>query len=217
MISLSLPGAPRRQPSLQRNFRAHAAGAAVLRAATSLLGTAGKRQAQPAGEGKACPGGYSAHRAALWQRGDALIAAACARGEALSVVMFDHVDLPELHALFGAAAARSVVSRFNEKVVQLAGSSGLPVRCGPTTWTLLLPHASGEAAIEKLRRAFGAGLAVESDRSELLLVPRIAVRTIGQEPVTMRQLHEGMAEEIQRANLRDLRRRSSDRRTAAAA
>jgi len=169
------------------------------------------------GDGKPSGGAYAAHRAALWERGDAMIASACARDVRLSVIMFDHVDLPELHALFGGAAARSVISKFNQKVLQLAGSAGLPVRCGPTTWTLLLPQASEEAALAELHNVFGAGLAVESDGSELLLVPRIAVRTIGREPVTMRQLHEDMTGEIQAAHLRDLRRQRSRRRRAAVA
>ncbi len=173
--------------------------------------------AHPGADSRTPGSAYAAHRAALWERGDAMIAAACARGNRLSVVMFDQVDLPELHALFGGAAARAVVSKFNKKVLQLAGSSGLPVRCGPTTWTLLLPKASEEAAIAELHSVFGSGLAVESDGSELLLVPRIAVRTVGGEPVTMRQLHEDMSGEIQRAHQRDLRRQSSSRRRAAAA
>jgi hypothetical protein len=213
MTSLTAPGPLRRLPSSPWHLHVHAAGAALARAAVRLVAGGRKRHAHAAAQGREAGGAYSAHRAALWHKGDSMIAAACARGKALSVVMFDHVDLPELHALFGGAAARSVISRFNEKVLQLAGASGLPVRCGPTTWTLLLPHASQEAAVSELRKVFGDGLAIEGEGSELLLVPRIAVRTIGQEPVTMRQLHEGMTQEIQLAHQRALRR---ERRAAAA-
>lgn len=216
MTSLTVSGALRHPPAASPWLvHAVAVRAAVARTARSLAGAARKRHAQAAE--RRTQDSYAAHREALWQKGDAMIASARERGEALSVLMFDQVDLPELHALFGGSAARSVVSKFNQKVLQLAGTSGLPVRCGPTTWTLLLPHASQEAAIAELRSVFGAGLAVEGDGSELLLVPRIAVRTIGDEQVTIRQLHQAMAEEIQCVHQRDLRRQRPAQRRAAQA
>ena len=212
MTSLSMSRAMRGSPPSVPHPPAGGAAAALARRIASVVGTPFRRAARVADRSK--PDTYAAHREALWQRGDSMIAAANAEGARLSVVMFDQVHLPELHALFGGAAARSVVSKFNRKVLELAGGQGLPVRCGPTTWTVLLPHASQEQALADLRKVFGDGLAVESDGGELLLVPRIVVRAVGQEALTMRQLHEAMAEEIQCGHLRQSRRERPVRRRA---
>ena len=143
-----------------------------------------------------------------------MIRSARVRREPLTVLMFDQVDLPELHVLFGGLAARRVVSKFNRNLAELADPSGLPVRCGPTTWTVLLPRTGEDGALAAIRKVFGAGWAIEGEGSELLLVPRVALRPVGTEPVTMRQLHVAMAEEIQQKHLRDLRRERATRRRA---
>lgn len=158
---------------------------------------------------------YAGHRAALWHFGDSMIASSHSRGEPFTAILFDQVDLPELHALFGGRAARALVSRFHRKLHALAGSDGLAVRCGATTWTVLLPGHDQDRTRAAVRRVFGPSLAQELEgHEEILLVPRVSVYVVGRELTPMRHIHQDMSERIARAHRNERLREAWLRREA---
>lgn len=156
----------------------------------------------------------ASQRTALHQFGDAMIANAQASGEPLTVLVFDQGDLPELHAIFGSAAARLLVAKFQQKLQALAGSRGMVLRTDPTTWTVLLPGLDRDAAVATAQRILGRSLAieVECDGEDLLLIPRMAAHTVRREAAPMRDIYREMCERIARAQAFDLQREDYLRR-----
>jgi len=156
----------------------------------------------------------ASQRTALYQFGDALIANAHGAGEPLTVLVFDQVDLPELHAIFGGVAARELVAKFQQKLQALAGARGLALRSDPTAWTVLLPGLDSDAAVAAAQRILGRSLAteVECDGEDLPLIPRLAVYTVGREVSPMRHIYREMCEKIARAHALELQREEYLRR-----
>jgi len=157
---------------------------------------------------------WASHRAALYQIGDNMVIDAVRTGEPMSVVVFEQVDLPELRDIFGAAAARAVVADFTAKLKALAGTRGLAVRADATTWAVLLPGHDDQSTVAAVKQAMGASLAAESDAAdeEILLVPRIAMHTVGQRVAPMRSIYREMREKIQQAHSSELMRQEYLRR-----
>lgn len=157
---------------------------------------------------------YGRHQAALQHFGDTMIADAHAAGHPLTVVVFEQPDLPELHALFGGDAARTVTARFNQKLQALAGARGLAIRSDATTWTVLLPGLDGPQAVDAVRSVFGPSLAVEleSEGEEILLVPTMELRTVAREIAPMHRIYQEMHGRIQGTLGRQRRREEFLRR-----
>lgn len=189
-------------------------------AATAAAGIRSRRQA-----GRAAPQGSGAarlpqsrnldsHRKALCAMGDSLIAAAHASREPTTVVLFDQLDLPELHAVFGGTAARSLVAQFDAKLQALAGSRGLAMRSEPSAWALVLPGVDSANALEAVHQRLGRTLAmeVECQHEELVLIPRMAMVTVGRQVAPMRHIYQELREKISRAHEHDLLREEYLRR-----
>jgi GGDEF domain-containing protein len=164
-----------------------------------------------ADEGKTAQERWASHRAALYQIGDSLALEAQRSGEPMTVVVFDQVDLPELHEVFGAEAVQAVVAEFGAKLKVLAGARGLAVRADATTWAVLLPDHDADATVAAVKNAMGAGLAVEAGE-EILLVPRIAMHAIGERAAPMRAIFREMREKIRDAHTIELKREEYLRR-----
>jgi GGDEF domain-containing protein len=160
------------------------------------------------------PERWASHRAAVYQLGDTMISEAAARGEPVTVVMFEQGDLPELHALFGSAAARALASAFGARLRQLVASGGVAVRSEGSTWTVLLPGHGRERALAAVQRALGRTLAteIEVDGEEIVLVPRMATHTVGAEAAPMLHIYREMRARIERAHALELRRQEYLRR-----
>lgn len=160
------------------------------------------------------PQNLASQRTALLQFGDAMIANAHGCGEPLTVLVFDQVDLPELHAIFGSAAARTLVAKFQQKLQALAGSRGLALRTDPTTWTVLLPGFDSDAAAAAAHRILGRSLAteVDCDGEDLPLIPQMAVYTVTREVAPMRHIYREMCEKIARTRALELQREEYLRR-----
>ena len=160
------------------------------------------------------PRDLASHRRALCELGDSLIASAHASRQPITVVLFDQVDLPELHAVFGTAAARSLVDQFEAKLQALAGPRGLAMRSEPTAWTVLLPGLDSAAALETVHASLGRTLAieVESRHEDLVLIPRMAMVTIGRQVAPMSHVYQDMRDKIARAHENDLLREEYLRR-----
>lgn len=170
------------------------------------------RAARPnAAEGMSTQERWASHRAALYQIGDGLALEAQRSGRPMTVVVFEQVDLPELHEVFGAEAVQAVVADFTAKLKVLAGAGGLAVRADATTWAVLLPGHDAEGTVAAVKNAMGAGLAVEAGE-EILLVPRIAMHAIGERAATMRAIYREMREKIRNAHVSELKREAYLRR-----
>ena len=157
---------------------------------------------------------YGRHQAALHQFGDTMIADAQAAGHPLTVLVFEQADLPELHALFGSEAARTVTAKFNQKLQALAGARGLAIRSDATTWTVLLPGLDNAQAVDAVERVFGRSLAVdvECEGEEILLVPTMEVRTVSREAAPMHRIYQEMRGRIEGTLGRQRRREEFLRR-----
>lgn len=157
---------------------------------------------------------WASHRAALYARGDAMRARAMAGAEPATLVVFEQVDLPELHAVFGALAAQRLAAGFERKLKVLAGEEGLAVRTGPTCWAVLLPSYGGDGALAAVKETLGTGMAVEADAEddELLLVPRIALLTLHDATTTMRMVYQELCEQITALHAHEMRRAAYLRR-----
>lgn len=159
---------------------------------------------------------WASQRAALYQRGDTMVAEAILSGDPVTVLVFEQVDLPELHAIFGGAAAHALVASFSTKLALLAGPRGVALRTDATSWAVLLPGHDEERALAAVRNTMGQGLAVEADtgedEDETLLVPRLALHTVGQRVAPLRAIYRELQEKIQRAHALELRRQEYLRR-----
>ena len=157
---------------------------------------------------------WASNRAALYQVGDTMAAEATRSGERMTVLVFEQADLPELHAIFGTAAARAVVAEFSGKLKELAGARGVSVRTNATSWAVLLPGHDQAGAVAAVKRTLGASLAVEAavGDEEILLVPRLAMHTPGQRTATMRSIYRELCEKIQRAHAHEQMREDYLRR-----
>lgn len=193
-----------------------AAGASALRrrAGHGAQGTAGVPR-HPAKPGASTPGEqWASHRAVLYARGEALGAHAASGAKSATLVVFEQLDLPELDAVFGARVARGLAASFERKLKVLAGEKGTALRTGPTCWAVLLPSCDGEGALAAVKEALGAGMAVEAEAAddEVLLVPRVAMRTLHDDATPMRAVYKELLDQIVRLHAQELRREEYLRR-----
>jgi GGDEF domain-containing protein len=154
---------------------------------------------------------WASHRAAFYRIGDGLALEAQRTRAPMTVVVFEQGDLPELRDVFGAEAVQAVVADFTAKLKVLAGASGLAVRADATAWAVLLPGHDAKATVAAVKNAMGAGLAVEAGE-EILLVPRIAMHSIGEQAAPMRAIYREMREKIRNAQAVELQREEYLRR-----
>src|SRR5512140_1673836 len=71
----------------------------------------------------------------------------------MTMVVFELSDLPLVARVFGASMARAVVAHVTGKLERLAGRSGLAVRTAPNEFTVLLPWADSERAVDPVHAA----------------------------------------------------------------
>jgi esterase/lipase len=76
---------------------------------------------------------------------------------------------------------------------------------------VLLPGHDAKATVAAVKNAMGAGLAVEAGE-EILLVPRIAMHSIGEQAAPMRAIYREMREKIRNAQAVELQREEYLRR-----
>jgi GGDEF domain-containing protein len=157
---------------------------------------------------------WASNRAALYELGDTMVEESVRSDQPMSVVVFEQVDLPELHAIFGSAAAHRVVAEFGARLKLLAAPGGVAVRTDATSWAVLLPGHDNDTAMAAVKRALGKSLAVEADagEDEILLVPRIAMHTVGNRVASMRSIYRELREKIQRSHEHELLRQDYLRR-----
>lgn len=115
----------------------------------------------------------------LYVMGEKMLGAARASGQALSLVVVQVYDLPEVELVFGRLAAGQVVHEVMSELTRVADRKGLVVRSEPDIFALLMPAMSAEAAVGALGGRFGKPCVIEFelDGNEILLVPDIRVHT----------------------------------------
>lgn len=114
---------------------------------------------------------------ALAELGEPLLHEASLRGEALSLLLFEFDDLAELDALYGARARRDMLEVIGRRLRRLAGRRGLALRLARSSFCVMLPGATREAALKHVTSKLGkpCSFELESERDELVLLPRLSV------------------------------------------
>jgi GGDEF domain-containing protein len=134
----------------------------------------------------------------------------CSRREKqhLTVIVFDLSDLPELELVFGARVAKEVVTDISRKFERLATRRGLAVRTAPTVFTVLLPNADRNRAIEAIHATLGqpCSLEVEVDGDEVVLLPEFALETLVGNIVSIEECYDDLCREIAQTRQSEQRR-----------
>jgi GGDEF domain-containing protein len=129
----------------------------------------------------------------------------------LTVIVFDLGDLPELEVTFGAQVVVEVVEKMSRKFQCLATRGGVAVRTDATEFTLLLPPAGRDKALEAIHASLSQPCRFELavDGHKIVMVPEFAFRTLVGATVSIENAHEGLRQEIAQTQLEAQRRRKS--------
>jgi GGDEF domain-containing protein len=129
----------------------------------------------------------------------------------LTVIVFDLGDLPKLEVTFGAQVVTGVVEKMSRKFECLATRGGVAVRTDATEFTLLLPPAGRDKALEAIHASLGQPCCFELvvDGHKIVLVPQFAFRTLVGDTVSIENAHEGLCREIAQTQLEARRRHKS--------
>lgn len=147
-------------------------------------------------------------KAAFTQAADSTIAETRSQGRAVSVAVFRLSDLPELEAVFGAAAAQQIVATLSQALRTVARGKAMVMRTDVATFAILLPGFERESALAALKEALGNALALEfnGDDDEILLVPDFDVRSIGASAPAFPELYDNMLRSIEDTRAVEARR-----------
>jgi GGDEF domain-containing protein len=135
------------------------------------------------------------------------------RNQALSVLVLQLYDLPELQLVFGTGAAAQLVDEAVSSLLDIAGHEGFATRTGPNVFTLLMPGADAETVLDALHTKLGTPCCIEFelDGDEILSVPEVAVRTVGVAE-SVEDVCEAISRDIAKAREHEERRRKYLRR-----
>ena len=128
------------------------------------------------------------------------------------MVVFELGDLPLVDRVFGASMAREVLAHVTDKLQRLAGRSGLAVRTGASEFTVLLPWADSERAVNTVHAVFGRPCRVEfeMDHAEILLLPHLEVTTLDCDSTSIDATYQKLRHQIAQARLHDVERHAHD-------
>lgn len=145
---------------------------------------------------------------AAFRRGDEFLQRCRQDRIAVTVLVLELHDLPELECVFGVQAARSAIDHAMARLQRIAGTQGKVLRTDPTLFTLLLPDTDREDTLDLLHGAFGesCSLELEAGGEDLVLVPEFALRILSTETLSLVDVHHGLRCEIQQARAREQRR-----------
>jgi GGDEF domain-containing protein len=130
----------------------------------------------------------------------------------MTVVVFELGDLPLVERVFGASMAREVLAHVTGKLQRRAGRSGLAVRTAPYEFTVLLPWADSERAVDTVHAVFGKPCRVEfeMDHAEILLLPHLEVSTLECDAASIDATYQKLRHQIAQARLHDVERHAHD-------
>ncbi|GAC1601654.1 MAG: hypothetical protein NVS3B2_04730 [Ramlibacter sp.] len=171
----------------------------------------GLARAAPARKAAAPQRGHSQQqRAALFAACEQMLAQARRDNHALSVVVFDLSDLPELETVFGAPIVRQVLAEVAIRLQDLATSRGLVIRSGPTLFTVLLPGIGRDRAYLAIEKTMGRPCCIELNAGdhEIVLVPDFKLHAVRAGSPGLAQIQLELRQQIAQAQKQErLRRR----------
>jgi GGDEF domain-containing protein len=137
--------------------------------------------------------GFTAH-------GDEMLADCTRDARPLSVAVFDCADLLEVRAIYGNRMARKLADCIVSKLSDLSVDCGLAARTGPAEFSVVLPGMGRERALAAIHRVLGNPLRIEMDSedSEIVLVPGFLVETVGINTWSVEELHGQLRGELVR-------------------
>jgi GGDEF domain-containing protein len=149
-------------------------------------------------------------RAALFAAGEQMLAQSRRDNHAVSVVVFDLSDLPEVESVFGAAVVHEVLAEVVLRLQDLATSRGLVIRTGATVFTVLIPGLGRDRAQLAIEKTMGSPCCIELNAGdhEIVLVPDFALHTVRSGSPGLAQVQQELRRQIEDARrIEDRRRR----------
>jgi GGDEF domain-containing protein len=153
-------------------------------------------------------------RQGLLAWGEDLLDRSRRRGHATTLAVFDCADLLEVRRIYGSAVARQLALRVAGKLSAMAGKKGLAARTGPAEFSVLLPGASREQALQLVRQVLGAPCRIEfeSGRTEIVLLPDFILAVSGEDEDDVAGLYGAAARKLSWAREHEMRRQRYLRR-----
>lgn len=147
--------------------------------------------------------------AALFAAGEQMLAQSRRDNHALSVVVFDLNDLPELENVFGAAVVREVLDEVALRLQDLATNRGLVIRSGPTIFTVLIPGSGRDRTHLAIEDTMGSPCCIELNAGdhEIVLIPDFELHTVRSGSPGLAQIEQDLRRQIEQAQIREARRR----------
>lgn len=151
---------------------------------------------------------WSSNRQAFLETGNRMIAQCRRTNQALSVIVFEQSDLPELQCIFGEAVAQQMAAKLAGTLQTMVKSKGLAVRTDPTVFTVLLPGFGLDRTLALIKEAFGDTLAIEFDveGDDVVLVPDFLVQTVRSETTSIKDVYTDLRKAIKRSQDNEERR-----------
>ena len=147
--------------------------------------------------------------AALFAAGEQMLAQSRRDNHALSVIVFDLNDLPELENVFGPAVVLEVLAEVALRLQDLATSRGLVIRSGPTLFTVLITGFGRDRAHLAIEKTMGSPCCIELNTGdhEIVLIPDFALHTVRAGSPGLAQIQRDLRQQIEQAQTQEARRR----------
>ena len=147
--------------------------------------------------------------AAVFAVGEQMLAQSRRNNHALSVVVFDLSDLPELENVFGAAVVLEVLAEVALRLQDLATSRGLVIRSGPTLFTVLIPGFGRDRTHLAIEDTMGSPCCIELNAGdhEIVLIPDFELHTVQSGSPGLAEIQQDLRRQIEQAQTREARRR----------
>ena len=118
--------------------------------------------------------------AAFLSAGQSLIERARQKDAALTLLVVQLADLPELDLVFGTSAVDRAVDVTLTELLHVAGRKGFAARTTSDTFALFMPEMGEEQLLCALQARLGRPCSIEFelDGQEILMVPDIVIRSV---------------------------------------
>jgi diguanylate cyclase (GGDEF)-like protein len=117
----------------------------------------------------------------------------------VTVAVFGCDDLMAIRRMYGRKAGHKSLNILVGKITDIAGSRGLAARTGMAEFTVMLPGASREKALQAIARQLGNPMRIEFDSAneEIVLVPTLVIETPGAGETSIENLHTELSNDLQ--------------------
>ncbi|CAN5726564.1 hypothetical protein BH11PSE7_BH11PSE7_04430 [soil metagenome] len=117
----------------------------------------------------------------------------------VTVAVFGCDDLLAIRRMYGRKAGHKSLNILVGKMTDIAGSRGLAARTGMAEFTVMLPGASREKALQAIARQLGNPMRIEFDSAneEVVLVPTLVIETPAVAETSIENLHAELSNDLQ--------------------